>query len=124
MNVVERRKDAVPENRRNPLLFEKDGAFNPGWLLFIIFSALGALISLGALVVALNAEGAWPAAVAALSFVAFAMLCTAVIVVPIARAKLLAPALKESAAGIAKAGGNVTSLRLGGTDNFAVDDER
>jgi hypothetical protein len=121
---VERRKDAVPENRRNPLLFELEGAFNPGWLLFITFSVLGALVSLGALVVSMRVEGAWPAAVAALSFIAFAMLCTAIIVVPIARAKLLAPALKDAAAGISKAGGNVTSLRLGGTDNVRVDDER
>ena len=86
--------------RCNPLLFETDGSFNPGWLLFIIFSTLGAGISLGALYVAVHNANAWPAAVAALSFIAFAMLCTAIIVVPIARAKLLAPALKEAAAAI------------------------
>ena len=86
--------------RTNPLLFEREGDFNPGWLLFIIFSTLGAGISLGALYVAVHNANAWPAAVAALSFIAFAMLCTAIIVVPIARAKLLAPALKEAVTAI------------------------
>ena len=90
-------------HRENPLLFEADGDFNPGWLLFIAFSILGALGSVAAFVVALVNEKAWPAAVAALSFLAFAMLCTAIIVVPIARAKLLAPALKEAAGGISRA---------------------
>jgi hypothetical protein len=88
--------------RKNALLFEKDGDFNPGWLLFIIFSALGAGASAGCLYVAMVNEKAWPAAVAALSFIAFAMLCTAIIVVPISRAKLLAPALKEAAGGISR----------------------
>lgn len=89
--------------RQNPLFFEADGDFNPGWALFIAFSALGALGSVAAFGVALLHDRAWPAAVAALSFIAFAMLCTAIIVVPIARAKLLAPALKEAAGGISKA---------------------
>ncbi len=89
--------------RRNPLLFEQDGDFNPGWLLFIAFAVLGALLSLGSLVVALHDAKAWPAVVAALSFIAFGMLCTAIIVVPIARAKLLAPAVKEAGTGISRA---------------------
>lgn len=91
--------------RTNPLLYEVDGDFNPGWLLFIVFSALGAGISLGALVVALRSTNGWPAVVAALSFVAFAMLCTAIIVVPIAKAKLLAPALRTAAGSIGVGGG-------------------
>lgn len=90
-------------DRKNPLLFERSGDFNPGWLIFVVFSALGAGISVGALVAALRNASAWPAAIAALSFVAFVMLCTAIMVVPIARAKLLAPALKDSVAGIARA---------------------
>lgn len=89
-------------DRGSPLLFEKSGEFNPGWLLFICFSALGAGLCIGALVVALKNGAAWPAVIAALSFTAFAMLCTAMIVVPIARAKLLAPALKDAAGAIAK----------------------
>jgi len=116
----ERRKKLL---RTNPLLYERDGDFNPGWLLFVIFSGLGALVSLGALVVALRAEGAWPAAVAALSFIAFAMLCTAIIVVPIARAKLLAPALKDAAGSIASAAGQAGG-RLAGVDMRFTDDER
>jgi hypothetical protein len=93
----------MPVTRENPLLYERDGDFNPGWALFILFSLLGALLSLGALAVALHDAKAWPAVVAALSFLAFAMLCTAIIVVPIARAKLLAPALKDAARGISEA---------------------
>jgi len=88
---------------RGTLWHEKDGDFNPGWALFIGFAVLGAILCLGAGVVAVLNPKAWPALVAALSFVAFAMLCTAIIVVPIARAKLLAPALKEAAGGISKA---------------------
>jgi hypothetical protein len=89
-------------DRRNPLFFESDGDFNPGWALFIAFSLLGAVGSVGAFIIAAINDKAWPAAVAALSFIAFAMLCTAIIVVPIARAKLLAPALKEAAGGISR----------------------
>lgn len=89
--------------RQNPLFFESDGDFNPGWALFIAFSILGVLGSAGALIIAALNDKAWPAAIAALSFIAFAMLCTAIIVVPIARAKLLAPALKEAAGGISSA---------------------
>lgn len=87
-------------DRKNPLLFEADGDFNPGWLLFIVFSLLGAGGSLACFVIAFVNAKAWAAAVAGLSFIAFAMLCTAIIVVPIARAKLLAPALKEAAHGV------------------------
>lgn len=98
------------------LFFERDGDFNPGWFLFMVFSALGAGLSLGACVVAFRNEKAWPALIAAFSFIAFAMLCTAIIVVPIARAKLLAPALKEAAAGVSRA--------ASAEPNIWTDDER
>lgn len=88
---------------KGTLWHEKDGDFNPGWALFIGFSALGAIGSLASFIVAFVNDKAWPAAVAGLCFIAFAMLCTAIIVVPIARAKLMAPALKEAAGSIAKA---------------------
>jgi ABC-type Fe3+-siderophore transport system permease subunit len=87
---------------KGTLWHEKDGDFNPGWALFIGFSVLGALGSVAAFVVALRNDKAWPAVVAALCFIAFAMLCTAIIVVPIARAKLMAPALTKAAGSIAK----------------------
>ena len=87
---------------KGTLFHEKDGDFNPGWALFIGFSALGAMGSLASFIVAFVNDKAWPAAVAGLCFIAFAMLCTAIVVVPIARAKLLAPALKEAAGSIAK----------------------
>jgi hypothetical protein len=89
--------------RRNPLLFETDGSFNPGWALFILFSGLGALGSVVAFLVAIANEKAWMVVIAAFSFIAFAMLCTAIIVVPIAKAKLLAPALPAAVKAISAA---------------------
>ena len=89
---------------KGTLWHEKDGDFNPGWALFIGFSILGAIGSLCAFAVALLNEKAWLAAVAGLAFIAFAMLCTAFIVVPLGRAKLMAPALKAAAGGISTVG--------------------
>ena len=109
--------------RSNPLLFESDGDFNPGWLLFIGFSGIGALISLGSLVAAVMHAEAWPAVVAALSFTAFAMLCTAIIVVPIAKAKLLTR-LKNAPGDIASAATGGAGGRLTGVDFHMTDDER
>jgi len=77
-------------DRTNPLLYESDGSFNPGWLLFIAFSLAGLAGAAAAVAVALREAKAWPAAIAALVFLSVAMLITAIIVVPIARAKLLA----------------------------------
>ena len=77
-------------DRTTPLLYEADGSFNPGWLLFIAFSLAGLAGAAAAVAVALREAKAWPAAIAALVFVSVAMLITAIIVVPIARAKLLA----------------------------------
>lgn len=83
-------------SRDNPLFFEQDGDFNPGWALFMAFSVVGLLASAAIMVVAYTNPKVAYVAIAALSFIAFAMLCTAIIVVPIARAKLLAPALPEA----------------------------
>ncbi len=109
------------ETRTNPLLYERDGDFNPGWLLFCIFSGLGALISVGALVVAFVAK-APSAVIAALSFIAFAMIATAAIVVPIARAKLLV-SLKGAVGDVASAAAHEAG-RLAGVDVRFTDDER
>jgi len=108
--------------RSNPLLFEADGDFNPGWLLFIVFAGLGALMSAATAIVAMLHQEAWPAIVAGLSFVAFAMLCTAMIVVPIARAKLLSR-LRNAPGDIAQAGAGRAG-RLAGIDVRFDDDER
>jgi hypothetical protein len=89
---------------KGTLWHEKDGDFNPGWALFIGFSLLGAVGSVVTFIVAIINEKAWMAAVAGLTFIAFAMLCTAIIVVPIARAKLMAPALAKAAGSIANVG--------------------
>jgi hypothetical protein len=94
--------------RESPLLYEKDGDFNPGWLLFIVFAAAGLLGSAVACMVALRNERAWPAAVAAMIFCATAMLITAVIVVPIARAKLLAPSIGAGMRAMGAAAGGDT----------------
>lgn len=94
--------------RRTPLLFERDGDFNPGWALFILFAVVGIVGSTVACVVALRHQQAWPAAIAALVFVATAMCITAVIVVPIARAKLLAPGVTAGMRSMSAFGGNDT----------------
>ena len=109
--------------RSNPLFFEADGDFNPGWALFIAFSILGALMSGATAVVAVLNDAAWPALVAGLSFVAFAMLCTAIVVVPIARAKLLTR-LKNAPGQITSAASGGTGGRLAGVDFHMTDDER
>lgn len=89
---------------KGTLWHEKDGDFNPGWALFIGFSILGAIGSVCTFIVAFVNEKAWLAAVAGLTFIAFAMLCTAIIVVPIARAKLLQAALAKASGGISTIG--------------------
>lgn len=94
----------MADNHKGTLWHEKDGDFNPGWALFIGFAILGAIGSLCSFAVAFLNEKAWLAVVAGLSFIAFAMLCTAMIVVPLARAKLLSPALTKAAGGIANVG--------------------
>ncbi len=94
--------------RQTPLLFEKDGDFNPGWLLFIVFAGFGLIASAIACVVALRHQQAWPAAIAALVFTATAMIITAVIVVPIARAKLLAPGVTAGMRAMGSLGGRDT----------------
>lgn len=94
--------------RQSPLLFEKDGDFNPGWLLFIVFACSGLVASAVACVVALRHQQAWPAAIAALVFVATAMCITAIIVVPIARAKLLAPGVAAGMRAMGSLGGSDT----------------
>ena len=92
--------------RENPLLFERSGAFNPGWLFYMIYATIGVGACCLAMVVAYRNPAAWPLVIAALSFVAFGMLSTAIMVISLARAKLIAPALKEAVTGIAAAAGD------------------
>lgn len=82
-------KAPVPDNRRNPLFFEADGDFNPGWALFIAFSLEGLLVSGAAIVGLVRKPEVWQLGAVSLGFIVFAMIATAIIVVPIARAKLL-----------------------------------
>lgn len=78
------------EERRGTLLHEKDGDFNPGWALFILFALVGVVTIAAGLWVATSApEKAWPVAVGAMIFDAVAMLICAGLVVSIARARVL-----------------------------------
>ena len=88
---------------KGTLWHEADGDFNPGWALFIGSTLLGWAISIIAGVVAVVNPKAWAAVAVALSFLAFSMLCTAIIVVPIARAKILGKGLPAAAKGISAA---------------------
>jgi len=105
---------------RTPLLYEKDGDFNPGWALFIAFSVLGALVCLAAIVALVRKPEAWGLGAAVLGFISFAMLATALIVVPIARAKLLvqlksAPGEIASSAAAASSAGLSIATVVGGS---------
>lgn len=82
------------------LFWEADGDFNPGWAIFMVAAAFGALICLVLGIAALRDPKAWPGGVAALAFLVSVMLIAAVIVVPIARAKLLAPHIGAAVKGI------------------------
>lgn len=82
------------------LFWESDGDFNPGWAIFMAAAAFGAAICLVLAVAALRDPKAWPGGVAALAFLVSVMLIAAVIVVPIARAKLLAPHIGTAVKGI------------------------
>jgi hypothetical protein len=82
------------------LLWEADGDFNPGWAIFIAAFAFGAFVSFALGVAVLREPKSWPAGVAVLAFLVSVMLIAAVIVVPIARAKLLAPHIGAAVKGI------------------------
>lgn len=82
------------------LFWEADGDFNPGWAIFMAAAGLGALVCIVLGIAALREPKAWPAGVAALAFLVSVMLIAAVIVVPIARAKLLAPHIGTAVKGI------------------------
>lgn len=82
------------------LFWEADGDFNPGWAIFMAAAALGACVCVVLGIAALKDPKAWPAGVAALAFLVSVMLIAAVIVVPIARAKLLAPHIGAAVKGI------------------------
>ncbi len=82
------------------LFWEADGDFNPGWAIFMAAAGLGSVVCVVLCVAALKDPKAWPAGVAALAFLVSVMLIAAVIVVPIARAKLLAPHIGTAVKGI------------------------
>lgn len=98
------------------LLREKDGDFNPGWLLVCVFAALGIGVSIGGLAVALRDPKAGAVIVPSLlGYAAFGMVCAATMVVSLGRAKILNNSRTLSA--LAK------SFRAGGGDVW-LDNER
>lgn len=82
------------------LLWEADGDFNPGWAIFLLAALIGIVVCVVLCIAALQDPKAWPAGVAALAFLVSVMLIAAVIVVPIARAKLLAPHIGAAVKGL------------------------
>jgi hypothetical protein len=102
--------------RVGTLLHEKDGDFNPGWLLVLIFAALGLVVSIGGLVVSIKDAKAGAIIVPSmLGYSAFGMICSATMVVSIGRAKILNNSRTLSS--LAK------SFRAGGGDVW-LDNER
>lgn len=107
---------AEPSSGHGSLLREKDGDFNPGWLLVCIFAALGIGVSIGGLAVALRDPKAGAIIVPSLlGYAAFGMVCAATMVVSLGRAKILNNSRTLSA--LAK------SFRSGGGDVW-LDNER
>ncbi len=101
--------------RTNPFLFERDGDFNPGWLLMVLFCTVGAI---GAIISFLEAvfHPAHDVLTIALgfSFVIVGMLLIAIIVVPLAKAKLLSPVLDHAVHEIAPRGPGLPARPSGG----------
>ena len=80
---------AEPQGRGS-LLREKDGDFNPGWLLVCLFAALGFGVSLGGVIVALRDAKAGAIIIPViLGYASFGMVCSATMVVSLGRAKIL-----------------------------------
>lgn len=94
---------------RGGLLHEKDGDFNPGWLLVCIFATLGLAMSIGGLVVALRDPPSGKVIIPSLlGYASFGMVCSATMVVSLGRAKILNNSRTLSALSKAfSTGGNV-----------------
>lgn len=94
---------------RGGLLHEKDGDFNPGWLLVCLFATLGLAMSIGGLVVALRDPPSGKVIIPSLlGYASFGMVCSATMVVSLGRAKILNNSRTLSALSKAfSTGGNV-----------------
>lgn len=78
-------------NRKNPLLFERDGDLNPTWIFVTVYLAIGAV---GASLVLWGGDG--KAQIGALTFVGTMTLSLLVSALPRDRAKILAQHLDKS----------------------------
>jgi hypothetical protein len=91
------------------LLYEADGDFNPGWLIVVVFAALGALGCAVVFAVAYR-DGAKASVMvaSALGFCAFTIVTAATMVISLGRAKLLhGSKTLSSLARTMQGGGNV-----------------
>ncbi len=89
---------------KSPLLYESDGDFNPGWLLFLAAFLLAVLAIAAVLLLMAFAGGSVAGAVVlgvVLTFALCVMLLAAISVLSLAKAKLVAPALTSAAGGLA-----------------------
>ena len=109
---------------RGTWIREADGDVNPGWLLFAVFAVVVAVGGgIGYFVAARG--GSQSLAIAGLAASVTGMLACGIVVVPIAKAKLLAKGLGP-AAGSITAGGASPVVGVGialGMDNPMKDDE-
>lgn len=77
-------------DRRGTLLHEPDGDFNPGWLIVLLFSVLGAIGCLVAFAIAWRKDSGAAVLIAlGLGFVAFMVITAATMVLSLARVKQL-----------------------------------
>ena len=110
-----------PKIQWHDLYMDDNGDLNPGLFLFLVYSFLGIGLVIVCCAAVIIDVVAWPALLGAMTFVLMAMLVMGIWVLPVAKGKLLAPALQSGAGSIASAG---RSTVLQGMGSFLVDDER
>ena len=109
-----------PHYQRGFLWYERDGDFNPGWAGVLCFDFMILLINFVGLIAVDVQPDAWPVLVALLTTNVSVVLIHAIMVLKLAKAKLLAPALAKTAGSIAQVG----AKGVGGIDFIYHDDER
>ena len=101
------------------LFFERDGDFNPGWLVFSIFCVFILAINvLGFMTVEMHPES-WPVIVALLTADVLCMWLATGLVADIARVKLMLPVLAKGVGAIGQVGAMAPRVA-----NIRIDDER
>lgn len=87
-------------SRKNPWFYERDGDLNPTWILVVLYTSIGAIVAVGAVV-----TGNPYAIIASLSFLGATIIALLISALPRDKAKILAnsKAMGEVAKGIASA---------------------